>query len=218
MTWHSFWILIHVLLLTYWLGADLGVFYTARFVVDRSQTPSARAMAGRILFALDMGPRICLVLMLPVGLLLARNMGLVPISGVVLAAIWLASLAWLGLVVWLHSHHDAIASAVDLGIRIALAIGLVGLGLVSLASDGPLATTWLPAKVLAYAFTVACGLGIRLQLRSFGTPFASVVAGTATPEDETLLNRTVKSTYPLVFAIWIALVVAAGLGIAKPSG
>lgn len=217
MTWHSFWVLVHVLLLTYWLGADLGVFYTARYVIDPRQTPSARALAGRILFALDLAPRVCLVLMLPVGLVLAHSLGLLSLSGPILAAIWLASLAWLGLVLWLHDHRSGLASAFDLGIRIALVIGLAGLGVASLITGGPLLTAWLSAKVLAYALTIACGIGIRLRLRGFQALFAAVMIETATADDEILLKRTLKGTYPLVFAIWAALVVAAGLGIATPS-
>lgn len=217
MTWHSFWVLIHVLLLTYWLGADLGVFYTARHVIDSEQTPAARALAGKILFALDMGPRICLVLMLPVGLVLARDLGLLSLSATLLGMIWLVSLCWLALVVWLHAHSSDLAAGVDLGIRIALVITLVAISLASLLGMGPILTPWLPIKVLAYAFTVACGIGIRLQLGAFGRPFAAVVSGTASAEDEILLRKTLKGTYPLVFAIWGALVLSAALGIAKPS-
>ena len=37
---------VHVLLFVYWLGADLGVYYTSRFVVDRKLSTETRAITG----------------------------------------------------------------------------------------------------------------------------------------------------------------------------
>lgn len=67
--------MLHVLLFAYWLGADIGVFYSARVVRDSSLGIEARRTALRILGWIDQIPRYCLVLMLPVGYGLAASFG-----------------------------------------------------------------------------------------------------------------------------------------------
>ena len=66
----GWWILLHIVLFVFWLGGDLGVFYSSRFVLKPDLTPAARATALKIMGGLDLGPKICLVLFLPSGLTL----------------------------------------------------------------------------------------------------------------------------------------------------
>ena len=44
-TTHALALLAHLLLFVYWLGGDLGVFYSSRFVVDATLTREARLVA-----------------------------------------------------------------------------------------------------------------------------------------------------------------------------
>jgi len=64
-------VLAHVILFAYWLGGDLGVFYASRFVSNPDLGREARKTAAAIMLAVDMSPRICMVLILPTGLHLA---------------------------------------------------------------------------------------------------------------------------------------------------
>jgi hypothetical protein len=63
-------LLLHLLLFTYWLGADLGVFYSSRYVLRSDLPPASRAVALKIMAWLDVAPRLCLVLFLPSGVTL----------------------------------------------------------------------------------------------------------------------------------------------------
>ena len=217
MSAHEFWVLVHVLLLVYWLGTDLGVFYSARYVLKPDLPLATRGTVARILLALDLSPRVCLVLTLPVGLTLAADLGLSPIHGGWLVAVWVASLAWLALVLMIVRAEEAAAlRRADLAVRVTLVIALLVAAVVSLVSSGPFVTGWLAWKVIVYAIAIACGVAIRFRLAPFGPALGRLVAQGSSPNVEAALGASLRGTYPFVFTIWGALVVAAALGIAQP--
>ena len=86
--------LLHILLFVYWLGGDIGVFYSAIHVRKHELTIPARQTALKILAWVDQIPRFCLVFMLPVGYSLAAQLGVVRASTMVLFATWLVAFAW----------------------------------------------------------------------------------------------------------------------------
>lgn len=219
-------ILFHILLLTYWLGADLGVFYASSFVLRPSLTPQSRSVALRIMSVLDMGPRVCMVLFLPSGasLIAAGPYANGLISGWVLAVIWLFALAWLVLVIanfrGATTRFSASLRQADLLVRVLLAPGLLGAAVYALASAHPFGLTpnprWLAAKVACYAVAIACGVGIRLQLRPFAPAFAQLTTSGPTPEVERELRQSIGRSKPFVIAIWCLLLAAAALGVFAP--
>ncbi len=78
-TLHSWAILLHIVLFAYWLGGDLGVFYSSRFILKPELSTEARGVAVKIMHVVDMSPRICLVLFLPSGItLMAATTGAGP--------------------------------------------------------------------------------------------------------------------------------------------
>ena len=76
MSGHDVALLIHLLLFVYWLGGDIGVFYSSGLSVNRSLSREARQMAGKIMINLDLIPRLCLSLMLTVGGVLTEYYGI----------------------------------------------------------------------------------------------------------------------------------------------
>ena len=72
---YNLFLLAHVLLFVYWLGGDIGVFYSSRYVADPSLSVEARTTALRIMAWIDEIPRICLVMILPVGVMLGYEAG-----------------------------------------------------------------------------------------------------------------------------------------------
>nr|BFE70308.1 hypothetical protein GCM10020092_036090 [Actinoplanes digitatis] len=102
---------LHIVLMVFWLGGDLGVFYSSRYVIDPALAPAARLTALKIMSGLDLGPKICLILFLPSGLTL---ISLDPHGGYAfgmkLLPWWLLVAAWLGALVWLWlmytDHHE----------------------------------------------------------------------------------------------------------------
>lgn len=223
---HSLAVLLHVLLLTYWLGADLGVFYSSRFVTNPDLKPEARAVAAKVMHAVDMGPRICLVLILPSGVTLMAldDLGRDIFGGWPLAVVWVAAFVWLALVVMDYrrqpQRYADLVHRLDIAVRLLLVAGLLGTAGYTVAVSEPFGVTsnpkWLAGKVAAYALCIAGGLMIRVKLKPFGPAFARLMTSGSTPDLETEIRGSVRGCLPFVYLIWVMVVVAAFLGIVKP--
>jgi hypothetical protein len=182
------WTFLHVLTFVYWLGADLGVFYSSRFVVNADYTPETRAVALKILAWLDMAPRYALLLTLPVGLQLAHGAELSAIGGGWLLLAWLGSAAWISLVITIHRREGTAAGRrlgqIDLGLRFVLIAGLVVAAVLSFTGGAPFAADWLALKALLFALAVTMGVGIRVTFAPFGPAFARLMTEGSSAEVE----------------------------------
>ena len=76
----------------------------------------------------------------------------------------------------------------------------------------PAVAPWLGLKLLCYAGTVACGLMVRVALRSFGGAMARLRQGSAGPEDEAVIVDALRRCKPYVILIWILLAISAATG------
>jgi hypothetical protein len=221
MTCYSLLLVAHLVLFAYWLGGDVGVFYSSYRVCDPSLGREARLASLRIMMWIDMIPRYCLVLTLPVGLSIAVLLGWWAAPGTLVGAAWVLSLGWLWMV-WAIHHFEGRPLAqtlrrLDLGVRIVVIATLLYVGVAGLAGAGPVDQPWLAAKLVLYAALVFCGLMIRVMIGPFGPVFGRIVQGGSTPELEAELTRTMNRARPFVVAIWIGLVAMAYLGAVKPA-
>jgi hypothetical protein len=212
--------LAHLLLFVYWLGADIGVFYAARFVRDPNQSLDARKMAVRIMGWIDQIPRYCLVLMLPVGYTLARQLGLVQLPDIGMVLLWLIGAGWLWMV-WAIHHYQGTPRAerlrsIDLGWRVVLVAGLLWDAVQGLRGAGHIMVDWLSIKFAIFALLIACGIMIRVFGKPIGPALRTVLAQGSTAELEAEIARGFTRTRPFVLAIWGLLLCAAMVGILKP--
>ena len=215
-------ILLHLLLLTYWLGGDLGVFYSSRYVLRPELSVAARTVALKIMSFLDLAPRVCLVLFLPSGVTLAATQphGATFLSGWLVALTWAFALGWLWLAIRASTSDGLVARRLDLVARLGVVIVLLGIGGYTVLAAAPFGVTtnpkWLGAKVVLYAFAVLSGVGIRLQLRPFAAAYARLATDGSSPAVEGSLRRAIRGSEPFVFAIWACILGAAILGVVKP--
>lgn len=212
-------LLAHLVLFAYWLGGDLGVFYASRYVADPALTREQRATAFRIMAWLDEIPRICLVLILPVGVSLA-SFGYMRLSAPGLALVWATCLAWLTMLRAIHRYQDSppgkTLRRMDMVLRGFVIITLAGIGLMSVIRGAPVAHPWLAAKMVVFAGCVVCGLVVRLVTAPFGPAFTRLVSEGSTSAVETRITMSLARARPFVVMIWILLIVAGYLGVAKP--
>ncbi|GAA3203377.1 hypothetical protein GCM10010468_17440 [Actinocorallia longicatena] len=226
---HGWWIVLHLVLFVFWLGGDLGVFYSSRFVLRPDLSPPARSTALQIMSGLDLGPKICLVLFLPSGVTLmaadphgATLFGRDPFAWPLVVAVWVFALAWLAATIADHRTHGRYpwVRRADWTVRITLIAALAGLALYTLLAAEPFGVDtnpkWLGGKLLLYTAAIGCGLGIRLTLRPFGPAFGALMTSGSTPDVERALKRSVDGCLPYVFGIWASVLLAAVLGVLKP--
>jgi hypothetical protein len=212
--------LAHLLLFVYWLGGDIGVFYSAIQMRNPALTPPARQTAMQILVWVDQIPRYCLVLMLPVGYSLAQQVGAVQLSSGFFVLVWVVAAVWLW-AVWAIHHYSGTTlgerlRSIDLAWRYVLAAGLMWDAVQAFRGRGHLLTDWLAAKFVVFSLLVVCGILVRVLGRPTVPAMREIFATGSTPELEARIKRTSARTRPVILAIWALLVVAAWFGISKP--
>ncbi|MFA3791288.1 hypothetical protein AB6T38_09225 [Aliiglaciecola sp. SL4] len=219
MTAHELLLLIHILLFCYWLGGDIGVFYSSNIVVDDKASPEARIVAGKIMVACDLVPKLCMTLMLTTGGLLTTFFSVVHPAWQ-MAAIVLLGPFWLTLVLLQHYNHHAsyINQLVKFDFIFRCALIVIGLIFISYALlNGQLmGNTWIAAKLAIFYLLVFCGLMIRLALKDFGTAYSNLLQGIHTAYDNKMMLKAMNRAKPWVYTIWAGLIGAAAIGIAKP--
>ena len=208
---------LHIVGFAYWLGGDLGVFHSSYWVANPANPPEVRVAAAKILFWLDQIPRICMTMMLPLGLHLTWRAGLLGVDATVMMLIWLAAFAWLGMVIYLHvagpSGSKAFLTRFDFVFRLTLAISLLAIGSAVVTSGAFDLPYWVGAKLAIFGGLVGLGLVIRIKLKPFGPAFANIAAGKGTADDDAAIHRSLGGTRPFVVTIWVGLLASAALGL-----
>lgn len=209
----------HILLFVYWLGGDVGVFYSSGFVIDPKLSRDSRLTAFRIFIELDQLPRYCLALMLTVGGLLAYYIGVPHLPGQLPLILALGPL-WV-LLVWAVHHYQgqplgAKLAKFDFLFRCFMIFALIA-SVCYAYGDGRLNPyPWLAAKLLIFAALIFCGLVIRMKLPRFVSGYRQLLASGATEASDRDMAEGLRSCRPYVLAIWAGLALAAWIGIAKP--
>ncbi|MEM7570635.1 MAG: hypothetical protein AAF337_12650 [Pseudomonadota bacterium] len=207
--------LLHVLLFVFWLGADLGVFYTAKYVARADLSKAERLRFLELLLRLDMFPRSSLILMLPVGFSLAHVIGWAPLSPIAMILIWSAGIAWFVLMWSVHKRPQALQlKKLDVAVRGAVMAALIGVAVISLANGMWSDQAWLSLKLLLFAAVIGLGLLLRgsvaLWIKGFGLLEADADAGNA------LITKGHKEATRFAHTLWLLLIVMAFLGVSKP--
>lgn len=209
--------LLHLLIFVYWLGGDIGVFYASTLLTDDKRDTAGRLAAGKILADVDLAPRFCLLLALPTGLALAVAKGWLQLNPIWLIVALIAAAGWIYLVIQLHIHHTGMEAMkrVDTLLRITFLSTLTVTGVGALIGAFPI-PLFIALKLLILAFAIAMGLLVRIALQPFGPAYVSLATNGPSPETDRIIKSCLDRARPAVVAIWIALLLAAWLGIATP--
>lgn len=213
----NLYLLLHLLVFAYWLGGDLGAFYSSRIVVDPDRTPEARAAAATILMTVDMAPRMGLIFAFPTGFALAIHRGWLTVDPAWIWSVFVLALVWAGVawVVHLKTGPVTLAGRLDTAIRWFALVGLIAAAVLSFTGLYPL-PLFLALKVLLLALAVVSGLMIRRALKPFGPAFAAMVAGKGDASTNATIAASLGHAKRYVIAIWAALLAAAALGVWTP--
>jgi hypothetical protein len=231
---HLVWLYLHILLFVFWLGGDVGVWLSMVFVRDARLSFETRATIIRLAFYVDLFPRVAFALMIPVGVMLAGNLGLLPASGALRAGAWIIGIGWSALhlsALFLKGSplarrlrqanvaFEALAGAVCVGLGGAALLGFdlgAALGLDFTALPGPLAAApWFAAKLLLFGLVFWVVLGIDTRFQPFTTLLQAGPEG-LTPERERLVRSLTNQTMAWALLLYALILAIAFLGKVKP--
>ena len=203
----------------YWLGADVGLYMILGLARNPKLAWETRATLVRLAFHIDQFPRITFALILPVGMHLARDLGLYPIPD------WLMALAWTTAVLWSALHlavvrwkGTALAGRllrVNQAWELLLGGFFIGVGLLSLATDAPVQADWFAVKLLVFGLIFWVILGIDLVFQPFTMILRMGPAG-STPEREREITRATRVTMAWALLLYALVLAVAFLGKVKP--
>ena len=212
---------VHIVLFVYWLGGDLGVYVTSKFVADRKLSMEERFRFMNALMICDMGPRTALILLGPVGLEMARIVGVINVSPAIGGIAWLVSFIWLGVNWWMfyNDRHPRTAKlrTADLYLRYVLIAGIAAVAIYSMAKGGPVNQTWMQVKLLAFAVAISLGVYLRTEIVQWIIGFGMVrQGGEAADKGNTIIEQSLARSRRAALVLWFAVAVAAFLGKVKP--
>lgn len=216
---HAIWVFVHVMLLVYWLGADLGVFLLAKAAKRAELSFAERAFALHMAVRIDLVPRLCFTVMFPVGLHVTASGGFAVIPTWAFVIAWLVSLAWIALLVALgRNEGKPLAARLNrwhLGLQAVLLVIIGAIGASSWLGHGPLPGGWFAAKIVLFALIFAMGIGIDFAFRPIGPAFVRLASEGSKPDIENTISVAVNGAIRYVLGLYALLIAIAFLGITK---
>lgn len=219
-TSHSIWVFIHIMLVVLSLGPDLGVFSASQYAKNAKLGVEARATLMKLIGFLDLFPRICFALFLPVGLHLTGGLGLYPVTSTMLAISWLIIFIWIVMIFVIYKNEGQ-----PLAIRLILVqtvfqfvIGtvFVATGVKSLVTGAPLFMGWFAWKILLFGLMFWTAMVVEIAYRPLFIPYLEILEFGSTPERERLFKKYINRALTGVFLIYLQVAVMAFLGTTKP--
>ena len=211
--------LLHLLILVYWLGGDLGAFYGSTFMTDPQRSVAERMMALKILNNVDMAPRTALILAFPTGLTLAWAKSWLELPPALILVTWAAFLAWLVLAWAVHMKHGPSGQRLkraDLVLRYIVIVALAGAAIGAMA--GAIAVpVFIVLKMWILAFCFGLGLVVRRQLVPLFPAVIEMRETGPTPATDRVIAEVISRTRPTVILLWLMVLIASYLGITTPA-
>lgn len=207
---HHFQIFLHIVLFALWLGSSVTILVMVCWLHMRGDASGERKMALSSLSYLLRIPKTVFILMLPMGLQLASNLGLITLANESTIGLWIFAIIWLG-IDWVGAPNRQTPTAqamriVERILQAAFVVVLGGAGVLSLLSGTPVDASWLATKMVIYASIL-----VVMALFDFSLERAyPQVEGRRKPvtSDKQLLPPVVIAAVLLIITIVLLLVAA----------
>ena len=210
----------HITVLGYWLGSELVINSTYRYVSYGSSIQFAeRNRLMEHVMHVDQHVRYALVLQAGLGFSLAALYGLIPggeTTAIIAGALCLMWLAFVEAVHRLrHSRIGITLGAIDRGSRYVFMGLLIGLatGLLGGSWGMPL---WLRWKLALYAGVMASGVGIRLALISHFRTWKIMAAEGPSDASNAIIRATCIKATSVLLVLWLFIAAIVVVSVCKP--
>lgn len=217
MTEYGFWLLLHIFLLVFWLGTDLGVFLAAKISERSDLSVETRATVLKLGMVLDRLPRSALVLIIPSGIMLAQSLGLLALPVAAIVAAWSVAAVWM-IVLWAgflnpETPIEARAMLFNFIMNAVLAVIVTGAGVAAFTTGA--VPAWLALKVLMVGCVFIAGVVLDVLFKPAVGHFVAIVTEGATDERNAAYARALAPVYWAVIAIYVLVIVATFAGVQK---
>lgn len=216
------WLLVlHIAVLGYWLGSELVINSTYRYVSYSGDMPfGERQRLMDHVMVVDQHVRYALVLQAMFGTMLAAAYGLVPGGEGLITSAAVIGVAWLAFVEAVHRLHKTrigkTLAAIDRGSRYGLIVVLLGLASGLLGGDWSM-PLWLRLKLGLFAGVISCGVGIRFALIAHFRTWALMARDGVTPERNAVIERTYVRATAVLVLLWVFIAAIVVVSVIKPA-
>ena len=214
-------LLVHVLAFVYWLGADLGVLYAAKFGSDERLSIETRQTIGGIMAFVDLFPRLSVPLIGATGITMAYLSGAFQFAAAWIVFVWLAAVIWISsnLFVFLNrASPDRVRPVVKLDTlwRIILLSAVMAVAVASFLGIGITTNIYLASKLMIFALAIVLSLILRMFFKPYRPALARILADGDNARNSAIMRKALARARPVVISIWILTVIAAAIGLWMP--
>lgn len=210
----------HIAILGYWLGSELVINSTYRYVCYSSATPfPERDRLMRHVMGIDQHVRFALVMQAGTGVMLAALYGYVPGR---LVTAWTAAIAMLLWLVFIEVIHRLRLTPIGVPLAIAdrasrylLMAAFLAVSVKLLGGSWTM-PDWLRIKLALFAGVIACGVGIRWQLIAQFRLWSQMVHLGADARSNAALRRIYVRATGILVVLWLCIAGAVGVSVLKP--
>ncbi len=211
---------IHLMLFGFWIGTHVAVvalMWQMRFAEGHEE--GQKRLTGAM-ESVERLSRTAFVLMLPMGLQLAENMGLFQLGGMGALGVWIIAIIWL---IGLWTQPRGTRTDMAVGLRAAQRVLMVSVGLImigtaalSLLNGSPIAHDWLSGKFALYGAALLLVFGIEYVTQPILYSAAGPGLRPTRPLAEAVSIALPKATILSVLLL-ICLGAASYLGLVQPT-
>lgn len=214
-------LVVHIAVLGYWLGAELVINSTYRYLALRADMPFGER--GRLMdhvMKVDQHVRYGLALQASLGTALAALYGWVPGGTATAVVAGVLGVLWLGYIEAVHRlrRHPLgpRLAAIDRGMRYPLILLLLAFGAGLIGGAWPM-PDWLRLKLGLFAGVVASGVGIRLSLMDHFRTWRAMERDGETEEGNAVIRRTYYRSTAVLVLLWVFISAMVVVSLLKPA-
>ena len=210
------WRALHIAVSAAWLIGGIAALIVTAAIKNTTLPLATRLSRARSSRYLQIPPRICFAVLLPIGIELTRLGNVYPLDPEMRGCVWTAAIGWLiVLVIRLCYEHGTLEKMVgyaEIAFAVLAGMGFVVYGLNSLATGAPIDDPWFADKLLLVGVALWTLIAIDLNFRSLSWPLEEIELDGSTPENEEALARGVNHTLTSMIILYVLIAASAFLG------
>ena len=211
----------HILILGYWLGSELVINSTYRYVAYGDTIPFAeRSRLMEHVMRVDQHVRYALVLQASLGPAIAAIYGYIPGGLATALGFGIFGLVWIAFVEAVHRLRNfplgKTLASIDRSSRYVLVIILLAVAFGPIGAAWPM-PYWLRWKLVLFAGVIVCGVGIRLALIAHFRTWTIMAREGPTDETNAVVKRTYVRATAVLVLLWTFIASIAIISVWKPA-